>query len=118
MMNPVKRIMCCRDSRICENFPKAGESALSDLSMLSSPRQEVRACYEKDERLASLVLLDDDKWVDENDLVRLELWKYDPCVLGDKNMVDILSLELSLQDVTDERVQGEMQTVMEDYKWQ
>ena len=118
MINPIKRIAYCRNVNACAVFLKAGESALSDLSMLSSPEREVRACYEKDERLASLELLDDDRWVDENDLTQLELWKYDPGVLAGNHMVDVISLELSMENVTDERVQGEMQAVMEEYKWQ
>lgn len=118
MVNPVKKIAYCKDAKACEDFPKAGESALSDMSMLSSPRLEVRACYEKDEKLASLDLLDDEKWVDDNDLTQLELWKYDPKILGGNNIVDLISLELSLEEVSDERAQGEMQAVMEEYKWQ
>ena len=118
MIDPISRVVYCADKTACERFPKSGESALSEISMLSNPRNDQRACYEKDEMLSSLTLLDDDKWANNGDLVRLELWKYDPGLLCTSNRVDVISMFLTLEDAFDERVQGELQNVMEAHKWQ
>ena len=47
----------------------------------------------------------------------IEAWSYDPDLLSDHNIVDTLSLYLSLRDNQDERVQAELFTMMEDFTW-
>lgn len=118
MINPVSRVVYCVDKDNCEGFLKSGESALSEISMLSAPRNEIKACHEKDERLSSIELFDDDKWENNGELIRLELWKYDPKIVCDSDSVDIISLSLSLANTYDERVQGELQDAMEAQGWQ
>ena len=118
LINPVKKQVYCRGGRIAGSLKLAGESALGNLSMLSLPDKEVRACYEKDERVFELDILDDDSWVDEDDYIVLELWKYDPDMLSRRRTVDVLSLDQSLGGTNDERVRGEMEEVMKEYKWQ
>ena len=44
----------------------------------------------------------------------LEIWKYDPTKLSVSDTIDLLSLNLSLLSEEDERVQGELETLMED----
>ena len=118
LIDPVKKRVYCRRSKITGSLLLAGESALGDLSMLSLPDKEVRACYEKDERLSELEIIEDDSWIEETDYIVLELWKYDPEILSRHKMVDVLSLDRSLAGTNDERVRGEMEEVMEEYKWQ
>lgn len=118
LINPVKKQVYCRGGMIAGSLKLAGESALGNLSMLSLPDKEVRACYEKDERVFELDILDDDSWVDEDDYIVLELWKYDPDMLSRRRTVDVLSLDQSLGGTNDERVRGEMEEVMKEYKWQ
>lgn len=118
MQNPVSRVVYCADKAACSGFLKSGETALSEISMLSAPRNEIRACYEKDVRLSLLELIEDDRWENNRELVRLELWKYDPGLLSTGDIVDMISMALSLSDTNDERVQGELQSVMEDKGWQ
>ena len=86
--------------------------------MLSAPRNETRACYEKNVRLSLLELIEDDRWENNRELVRLELWKYDPGLLSTGDIVDMISMALSLANTNDERVQGELQSIMEDKGWQ
>ena len=117
MGNPVKKLVYCADRKACERFLLAGESALSDMSMLAAPRNEVRACYEKDPRLAKLSLMDDAGWEADGDYTCLQVWKYNPELISDGKAVDILSLSLSLANVFDERVQGELQDVLEEEGW-
>lgn len=118
MIDPVSKIVYCADKPACEGFLLSGESALSEISMLSAPRNEVRSCYEKDERLSSLDLIDDARWENNGNLIRLELWKYEPEFIRDGNRVDLISMSLSLADAYDERVQGELQSAMEANGWQ
>lgn len=117
MGTPVKNLVYCADRKACEHFLLAGESALSDMSMLAAPRNEVRACYEKDPRLAKLSLMDDAGWEGDRDYTCLQVWKYNPELISAGKAVDILSLSLSLANVFDERVQGELQDVLEEEGW-
>jgi hypothetical protein len=47
----------------------------------------------------------------------LEVWTYDPLVLSDGEAVDPLSLFLSLRDSPDERVQQQLQVLIESIAW-
>lgn len=47
----------------------------------------------------------------------IEIWKYPPEILSNKNIVDSLSLYLSLKDNPDERIQGELNHMMENKIW-
>ncbi len=118
MINPIKRTACCLNADACERFPLAGESALSERSMLSPPPTPIRACYEKDIRLNEMKLIDDEKWIEGKDYVKLEIWKYDPRFECDGKTVDLISLALSLEGINDERIDGELQTIMEAAGWQ
>ena len=52
----------------------------------------------------------------ESASIQLELWHYRPAfVYGDR--IDPLSLVLSLSDDHDDRVQGEIEEVLEKFKW-
>lgn len=117
MITPVKKRICCRKSSISDALLSAGESALSEISMLSAPTMEYRAVYEKDERIKQLEFIENERWIDTGDEIMLELWRYDPEKLAQDGRVDPISLKLSLSDIYDERVQGEMEDVLEGYKW-
>jgi hypothetical protein len=47
----------------------------------------------------------------------VEVWRYDPKLLGNNNIVDVLSLYLSLRDTSDERVHKEINQLMKDKQW-
>ena len=52
----------------------------------------------------------------ESASIQLELWHYRPAfIYGDR--IDPLSLVRSLMDDQDERVQGEIEDVLEAFKW-
>ena len=91
---------------------KAGTDALSDISMLAPGNCREFAA------LSSEVLKRRDivEVPRESALIRLELWHYRPAfIYGDR--IDPLSLVLSLMDDQDERVQGEIEDVLEAFKW-
>ena len=49
--------------------------------------------------------------------LRLESWSYNPLLFGDTKMVDPLSLFLSLRDFPDERVQQQLETLIDQIPW-
>jgi hypothetical protein len=53
----------------------------------------------------------------ENATARIEIWFYDPLLLGDSRMVDPLSLYLSLRNSADERVQQQLERLFEEVRW-
>jgi len=53
----------------------------------------------------------------EHATVRIEVWSYPPDRLGDLEMVDPLSLFLSLRDSPDERVQQQLEHLISEVKW-
>jgi hypothetical protein len=53
----------------------------------------------------------------EENSVRLEAWTYNPLLLGDQETVDRLSLYLSLRDSPDERVQKQLEELIEGAAW-
>ncbi len=97
---------------------QAGMSALARFSMMAAGREETLAMSSSDYRAA----LEDGKLVRvpyaEDDTVVLERWRYAPGLLSpDNQVVDQLSLFLSLQHDPDERVQGALKELLEMMVW-
>jgi DNA-binding MarR family transcriptional regulator len=95
----------------------AGMSALSQRTMITDDRLPTYALP----RRALQEFLDRRIFADchdaENATSRIEVWSYDPNLLGDGQMVDPLSLYLSLRDSGDERVQQQLGELIEGVKW-
>lgn len=115
LIDPVqKRILVLR-KELPDSVLLAGESCLSEYSMLNNPSIEVYACDKKQ------------KWIDQcteviplldiGNYVELELWKYPPELFATDGKVDILSLYCSLKANLDERVEGELESLLEEIKW-
>lgn len=99
----------------------AGLSALSQQTMLAEPRTPTFAIGRATARnldLAGLTVAED--WpamADEAGTATIEVWSYDPAPLSDGDVVDPLSLSLSLRDDPDERVQGALARLVERLSW-
>ena len=52
-----------------------------------------------------------------SDYVEIELWKYNPMVFASERIVDIVSLVQSMKVVEDERVEMQLEEIMEEYRW-
>ena len=95
----------------------AGISALSKKTMISSDRLRTFALDHR----KYLQLLEKGTFHGcrgpEEAIVRVESWTYDPAVLSDGECVDDLSLCLSLADSPDERVQQQVEKLLEDFPW-
>jgi DNA-binding MarR family transcriptional regulator len=97
---------------------RAGISALSDLSMLaddSIPTYAMSsAAYNSSFEAGQIV----EAARGSGETALIENWSYAPSVLArDGDIVDRLSLYLSLKDSADERVQGQLRAMMEDMPW-
>ncbi len=116
LISPVQRRIYVE--QICDigRMVIAGESALSEISMLGEPKIAVRAVYKGNEIVKDLKEVDI-KWQEGVNATMVELWKYDPWLFAKKDIVDPISLALSLADIDDERVQGELERYMEEYEW-
>ena len=76
--------------------------------------------YAMDKKYAKDIIKDaivEPKLTKDNDYVEIELWKYNPEIYSMDSTVDIVSLVLSLNDVDDERVEMQLEKIMEEYKW-
>ena len=72
---------------------------------------------DKGNELLQSVKLLDERWESAESLIRVECWKYDPCLFVKENTVDPVSLAVSLQNERDERIQGELLDYMENVEW-
>ena len=53
----------------------------------------------------------------DSDYVEIELWKYNPMAFASEGIVDIVSLVQSLKEIDDERVEMQIEEIMEEYRW-
>lgn len=117
MIDPVSERVFIRKSRIDDNLLISGESALSKVSMLSSPSVLCRAISKQEYRQRDDLELVDPAWTSESEFIELEVWKYDPAPLSNGKHVDIVSLALSFSGHDDERVQMAVEEMLEEYRW-
>jgi DNA-binding MarR family transcriptional regulator len=96
---------------------RAGISALSEKTMINEDRLPTYALR------ASML----EGWLRKGTIIRcpdaetanakMEGWAYEPKLLGDNLNVDVLSLYLSLRDSHDERVQKELEQLIQGVHW-
>lgn len=101
-----------------DHFPGliAGESALAHYTALASPRVQTLAVAAADwNRLAREHLSEVDPGYDDGDDV--QTWSYDPRILAERQIVDRLSLYLSVRDHPDERVAQAAGQLLEQMPW-
>lgn len=117
-VTPVSDVIHIKRTDEVKELLKASDYALSEISMLNPPSVETYACFKKSEIIREFEILDEPEWEEPDSICRIELWNYDPKQLSDKDRVDKLSLFSSLKDTKDPRVQGEIETVLEEIEWQ
>lgn len=99
------------------DLPFAGETALAKKSMLNYPKCTVFAMDKKLVKDIPQEAIVEPKLMTDNDYIEIELWKYNPSVYISDGMVDIVSLVQSLKDVEDERVEMQIEEIMEECEW-
>ncbi len=123
LINPVKKRVWA-DNQQLKNIQelkliKSGESALSEYSMIISPRTPTYALNLKEwNTIKRLFHIQESFKHDEASEV--ELWRYEPSILSKNKIVDPLSLVLSL-DTDDERIEIVKDEILEEvrskYQW-
>lgn len=98
---PVKNAGYIDKSRINEDMVLAGESVLSEKTILNPSALKIYAVYEKLFDKNSLT----DELINPETQVRLELWAYNPKQFSKDEFADSLSVALSLKDSNDERIE-------------
>ena len=116
LINPVQRIITAADEPGFKDYPLSGESALANHTMLNDPGIPVRAVWKSVIRTETLPEIDL-RWEPGKKAVKLELWKYDPCLFMRSGTVDPVSLAMSFENNADERIEGAVEAYMEGYQW-
>jgi hypothetical protein len=116
LQNPVRSIKRIME----ENLPQiqrlaAGESALAQCSMLTSPGEPIYAIWQQHwKKLAEMAKTIP---IEDEGTCQLQLWHYDPALFAVAGRVDPFSLYLSLQQERDERVESALEEMMEKLEW-
>jgi len=113
LATPVKRTYWVRWGQPRPRAVNAGVTALSQVSMLTD--EQLPTCAMRDKDVVSA--LSKGKIVPcegrEEAQARMEAWKYDPWLLAENGTADRCSLYLSLRNNADERIQKEIQFLIE-----
>lgn len=117
LINPVKKKVFVEKKEIEKQNVKvfiAGQSALSELTMLASPEAPVFAFHGKNQFVSSTETLEN---VDTQ--VELEIWNYSPGALSSpshKNQADILSVIASFKGNDDPRIEQALGEALEQFR--
>ena len=117
-VSPISKVIYVKKNKRLQEYPIASDSALSEISMINPSDVPVYACWKKDALVNDVKIIDEPSWNDSDDMVKLELWDYDPKKLSEGKTVDIVSLYCSLMNNNDPRIQKEMEDILEDFEWQ
>lgn len=109
LTTPVRKTGYIDKTQVTENMVFAGETALSEKTMLNPSRVVTYAISEKDYDKALLT----DELIDPDKQVRLELWAYNPKQFSEDNSADDISLVLSFKDTNDERIEEAVDELQE-----
>jgi hypothetical protein len=113
LINPIQKIITVmRGERTC-NMWCAGETALSQETQLNPPRIEEMAIYKGDETIDQFETVDE-RLVDQEHVVRVQLWKYNPSYFANNGKVDRISLACSFIGNEDERIEMSIDELLED----
>lgn len=112
LSSPVKKIIYC-EAIPKGNFSISGINALSQYSHLNYEQYETRAIWNK------LFKPSEVKFNEVEGLYKIEVWKYPTTMppLLNHNVVDKLSLYLSMKDEPDARIEKELEIMIEEMKW-
>jgi hypothetical protein len=96
---------------------RAGLTAMTSYSMLAEPSHRVFAVSQNEWKVLvqrhEVVVLDRP----DSQTVEVEVWGYPPNLFAQNDLVDRLSLYLSLRDTSDERIESALEELLEGMKW-
>jgi len=117
LSNPDRHFHWVRWQNPEESAVLAGLSALSEATLLAAPRIPTYAIRNKEYQ--ELLKHGEIRKTSQRDEANacIEAWSYDPRLLAEEGRVDALSLYLTLRDSPDERVQQQLETLLEAVPW-
>ena len=110
LRSPVKKQGYLEKASIAQSH-KAGLTALSEYSMLNPPTVETIALKKLPDKSMQL----ERSLTDADAQQCVQIWIYDPQILTSNDCVDVLSLHQSLKSETDERIQSELDGLLEKF---
>lgn len=116
MINPIQKEIVIEKSDIPDRIILSGESALADFTMLNKPKLLCVAVHKSILKNCKLKEIDE-QWSLDNNLVRVQFWKYDPILLSKDGMADPISLYMTFKSNKDERIEEALDEYMEVYRW-
>lgn len=117
LISPVRTTHYFRWNPMMTTLKLAGETALAELTGLAPPFLQIFATggdHWKTVRASQD--LQQVKHEEEADAA-IEVWRYDPGILSDTRVVDILSLYAQFWDHADERVAAAAANLLERHRW-
>jgi hypothetical protein len=117
LASPVVKTRWIQWDNAAKEAKQAGLTALSDLTLIAGDSIPTYAIYKS--RFTNLL----EKgmlrgWPDKHGAhAAMQCWSYDPALLSDATHVDHLSLHLSLRMEHNERIQSELESLMETFSW-
>ena len=109
LSTPVRKAGYIEKTQVTEDMVFAGETALSEKTMLNPSRVVTYAISEKDYDTTLLT----EELIDPDKQVRLELWAYDPKYYSENNSADDISVILSFENTNDERIEEAVDELLE-----
>ena len=117
LRSPVNKRLFIHRTEVRAAGLRAGLSALAQYSMLASPAYATYALTREDwkslrQKHKSITVPTRDSDTDE-----IEIWSYPPALFADRDVVDPLSLYLSLKDDRNERIEASLEEMMRKLEW-
>ncbi len=113
-ISPVYKSIWINRNKKPDNIIKAGFSALSYNSMILDNEYQTYAISKEDYRkIVEAVELTYDDIINESEFIKLEVWKYNPLLFAEKDVVDKFSLYMSMRETQDERTEAILKEIKE-----
>ncbi len=101
LSSPVRKVGYIKKANITDDMVVAGETALSEYTMLNPSKVMTYAVLAKSFDKSLLMK----ELVDPKQQVKVELWEYEPKLFANNGVADKISVALSFKDNTDERIE-------------
>lgn len=112
METPIEFVVYTPELGISDKGLISEQNALAEYSLLNGGPYRIAISKEEYKKLKKKNIY----W-DQFGEAGIEVWKYDPTLLSETGVIDKLSLYLLLKDYEDERVQIELENMLDEMKW-
>lgn len=112
MTTPIQEVLYCDDVDLIPSSLRfvTYDKAMAEYTFLADFSKEAVAVYKNDDAVRRLK--NEGVFNRVEGRCRVELWKYNPALLSEGNVVDALSLALCYRGTDDERVSGELNNLV------